>query len=433
MQNNIEELYSIYLKHQQVCTDTRKIIPGSLFFALKGETFNANSFAAQAIEKGCSFAIIDEEKYKEGEKYILVDNVLQTLQQLAVFHRKQLNIPIIGITGTNGKTTTKELIHAVLLKKYKVCSTQGNFNNHIGVPLTILSIQKDIEIAVVEMGANHPNEIKELCEISAPDYGLITNIGKAHLEGFGNIEGVVKTKKELYESIQLSNGKVFVCSDNSLLMDISKDIERKTYGVFPVSDCRGEIMESNPLLKIKWLNKSLKKEILISTNLVGFYNFENVMAAICVGEYFGVNAVDIKDAIENYFPSNNRSQIIKTKKNTILMDAYNANPTSMEVSIMNFRHTSCDKKFVIIGDMLELGKESVIEHEKILKLIEYSEFENIILVGKVFCSLNKPGNILAFTDVSEASSYIKEKKPTGFNILIKGSRGIKLEKLLEYL
>jgi UDP-N-acetylmuramoyl-tripeptide--D-alanyl-D-alanine ligase len=433
MGNNLEELYSIYLKHQQVCTDTRKIIPGSLFFALKGETFNANSFAAQAIEKGCSFAIIDEEQYKAGEKYILVNDVLHTLQQLATFHRKQLNIPVIGITGTNGKTTTKELIHAVLSKKYKVCSTQGNFNNHIGVPLTILSIQKDIEIAVVEMGANHPNEIKELCEISVPDYGLITNIGKAHLEGFGSIEGVVKTKKELYDSIQSSNGKVFVCSDNSLLMNISKGIERKTYGVFPMSDCRGEIIESNPLLKIKWLNNSLIKEIHISTNLIGFYNFENVMAAICVGEYFGVNAGDIKDAIENYFPSNNRSQIIRTGKNTILMDAYNANPTSMEVSIMNFRHTSCDKKFVIIGDMLELGKESVIEHEKILKLIEYSEFENIILVGKVFCSLNKPDNFIAFNDVSEASSYIKEKKPTGFNILIKGSRGIKLEKLLEYL
>ena len=425
---NIKELYSIYDKHQQICTDTRRIIPDSLFFALKGDSFDANSFASQALENGCAYAVIDEEKYNFGEKYIFVDNVLQTLQQLAVYHRKQLKIPIIGITGTNGKTTTKELIHAVLSKKYKTCATQGNFNNHIGVPLTILSINNEYEIAVVEMGANHQNEIKELCEISFPDFGLITNIGKAHLEGFGSIEGVIKTKKELYDSIQINKGKIFVCHDNPLLMDISKDIERKTYGVNPESDCRGEIIESDPLLKIKWRNKEV-----ISTNLFGNYNFENVMVAICIGEYFGVDTNDIKDAIENYFPSNNRSQIIKTEKNTILMDAYNANPTSMEASIMNFKQTSFDKKFLIIGDMRELGKESESEHKKIIKLIEDSKFENVILVGNVFNSLNKPSNFLAFADVSEASIYFKENKITDFNILVKGSRGIKLEKLLEYL
>jgi len=425
---NIEELYSIYIKHQQICTDTRKIIPDSLFFALKGESFDANSFASQALENGCAYAVIDEKKYNSGEKYILVDNVLQTLQQLAAYHRKQLKIPIIGITGTNGKTTTKELIHAVLSKKYNTCATQGNFNNHIGVPLTILSIHNDVEIAVIEMGANHQNEIKELCEISSPDFGLITNIGKAHLEGFGSIEGVIKTKKELYDSIQINKGKIFVCHDNPLLMDISKGIERKTYGVNAESDCRGEIIESDPLLKIKWSNNEV-----ISTNLFGNYNFENVMAAICIGEYFGVDTNDIKDAIENYFPSNNRSQIIKTEKNTILMDAYNANPTSMEASIMNFKQTSFDKKFLIIGDMRELGKESESEHKKIIKLIEDSKFENVILVGNVFNSLNKPSNFRAFADVSEASIYFKENKITDFNILVKGSRGIKLEKLLEYL
>ena len=268
MQNYIKELYSIYLKHQQVSTDTRKIIPGSLFFALKGENFNANSFSPEALEKGCSYSIIDEKKYKSGGKFILVDNVLHSLQQLAAYHRKHLKIPVIGITGTNGKTTTKELIHAVFSKKYKVSSTLGNFNNHIGVPLTLLSIHKDVEIAVVEMGANHPNEIKELCEISVPNYGLITNIGKAHLEGFGSIEGVIKTKKELYDSIQSNKGKIFVCSDNSLLMDISKGTERITYGVNPNSDCYGEIIESNPLLKIKWHNKSLKEEICFSNSII---------------------------------------------------------------------------------------------------------------------------------------------------------------------
>jgi UDP-N-acetylmuramoyl-tripeptide--D-alanyl-D-alanine ligase len=433
MKENISELYSLFLKHKKICTDTRNIIPGSLFFALKGENFNANGFASDAIKKGCSAAVIDEEKYKANDRFILVDDVLNTLQQLALYHRKQLKIPVIGITGTNGKTTTKELIHSVLTKKYKVVSTQGNLNNHIGVPLTILSIQTDAGIAVVEMGANHPNEIKALTEISLPGYGLITNIGKAHLEGFSSIEGVVKTKKELYDSIRKNKGELFVCRDNSLLMDLSEKTKRITYGMHFSSDCRGEILESNPLLKIKWYCKSLRKEITVSTHLLGFFNFENVMAAICVGEYFNVAPEDIKGAIENYFPSNNRSQIIKTAKNTVLMDAYNANPASMNASLMNFIQTTYNNKFAIIGDMLELGKDSESEHEKILDLLDNSGIEKIVIVGKVFSSLKSSGNFPCFADVAEAGEYLKKHNPSGFNILIKGSHGIHLEKLLEYL
>jgi len=431
--HSITELYKLFLKHPKVCTDTRKIESDSFFFALKGENFDANQFASQALEKGCAYAVIDEEEYKKGERYILVDNVLQSLQQLAAYHRKHLKIPVIGITGTNGKTTTKELIHAVLSKKYKTYSTEGNFNNHIGVPLTLLSIPYNAEFAIIEMGASHPGEIRDLCKITFPEYGIITNIGKAHLEGFGSIEGVVLTKKELFDVVRLSGGKVFVCRDNNLLMDLSEGIERTTYGVFPDSDCRGDISECNPLLKLKWYCHSEKKEISISSNLVGYYNFENVLAAICIGEYFKVDPEDIKKAIENYFPSNNRSQVINTKKNLIIMDAYNANPISMDAAIRNFIQDTFRRKFAIIGDMLELGTESVKEHEKIIDLLGNSDFEQVILVGKIFLSLKGSFDYPVFTDVSEASEWIKENRPEGCSILIKGSRGIKLEKLLELL
>ncbi len=433
MKENLTELYSLYLNHPEICTDTRKIIPGSIFFALKGDNFNANKLAANALEKGCAYAVIDEAEYKTENNSILVDNVLQTLQQLAAYHRKQLTIPVIGITGTNGKTTTKELISKVLGKKFKLCSTRGNFNNHVGVPLTLLSIGTEVEIAVVEMGANHPGEIGELCKISMPDFGIITNIGKSHLEGFGNIEGVINTKKELYNTLRNMNGKVFVNRDNSLLMNLSNGMERITYGIFPDSDCTGEIIGSDPFLKIKWFCKSYGKHIDISTNLVGVFNFENVLAAVCIGDFFGVDPEDIKDALESYIPSNNRSQIIKTKKNTLIMDAYNANPTSMDVSLRSFAQISCERKFAIIGDMLELGIDSLNEHKKILELLESTGFEKILLVGKIFTSLKNFHKFPVFTDVLEAANHINEIKPEGYNIFIKGSRGIKLEKLLEYL
>ena len=432
MKKNIKELYSLYLKHPQICTDTRNIISGSIFFALKGGNFNANAFAVNALEKGCAYAVIDEEKYNTGN-CIIVDNVLQTLQQLAAYHRKQLTIPVIGITGTNGKTTTKELINKVLAEKFKIHSTQGNFNNHIGVPLTLLSIKKETEIAIVEMGASHPGEIGELCQISMPDFGIITNIGRAHLEGFINIEGVINTKKELYKAVQNINGKVFVNRDNSLLMNLSDGIDRITYGVSPESTCIGEITGSDPLLKIKWYCKSYGKHIDISTNLVGAFNFENVLAAICIGDFFNVSPEDIKVALENYAPTNNRSQIIKTKQNTLIMDAYNANPTSMDASLKSFAMNSFEHKFAIVGDMLELGNDSLNEHKKIIELLKNLDFEKVILVGETFTSLRNSHDFPVYTDVIEATKYITEMKPEGYNIFIKGSRGIKLEKLLEYL
>ncbi|NTW34349.1 MAG: UDP-N-acetylmuramoyl-tripeptide--D-alanyl-D-alanine ligase [Bacteroidetes bacterium] len=433
MFKSIEYLYSLFIKHPHICTDTRNVSQGSIFFALKGENFNANKFAEDAIKNGSSYAVIDEPEYKKNDNYILVENVLDTLQQLAAWHRKQLTIPIIGITGTNGKTTTKELIFSVLSKKYNTSATKGNFNNHIGVPLSILDISKNIDIAIIEMGANHIGEIGELCKIALPDFGIITNIGKAHIEGFGSLEGIVNTKKELYDSVRLSHGKVFVCKDSSLLLKLSEDIERLTYGVFPDSDCRGEIEESNPLLKVKWYCKSEKKVINISTKLVGYFNFENVMAAICVGEYFGVCSEDIKNAIENYTPSNNRSQFIKTKKNTIIMDAYNANPSSMEASVRNFLQNSFDNKLAIIGDMLELGVDAEKEHKKIIDLLENSDLNKVLLVGKHFSELKISKKFTAFPGVNEAAEWIAKEGINGYNILIKGSRGIKLEKLLELL
>ncbi|MFH0864569.1 MAG: UDP-N-acetylmuramoyl-tripeptide--D-alanyl-D-alanine ligase [Bacteroidota bacterium] len=427
---SVKELYKLFKQCSCVCTDSRKIIPDSFFIALRGDNFNANQFAGQALESGCKYAVVDDEKYAPDKRCILVGDTLKTLQELASFHRAALKIPVIGITGTNGKTTTKELLTAVLLKKYKTASTQGNLNNHIGVPLTLLSI-KDEEIAVVEMGASHPGEIAMLCKISQPGFGLITNIGKAHLEGFGNLEGVVNTKKELYDWIRSINGKSFVCRDNSLLMEISEGTGKITYGVNPRSNCRGQIKESDPLLKLIWHNDS--QTVDIATNLYGFFNFENVMAAICIGNYFGVEEGKIKEAIENYFPSDNRSQVITTKKNIVIMDAYNANPTSMDASIQNFMQLNSEKKYAVVGDMLELGNDSEKEHEKILDLLNDADFEKVIVVGKVFYFLNRSEKFLAFKNSDDASDYLKNNKPSGYHFLIKGSRGIRLEKILEAL
>ena len=321
----------------------------------------------------------------------------------------------------------------MLSKKYKVLSTKGNFNNHIGVPLTVLSILDDTEIAVVEMGANHVGEIAELCKISKPDFGLITNIGKAHLEGFGSLEGIINTKRSLYDSVINSNGKLFVCADNSLLMDISKGANRITYGVFPNSDCVGEITGNDPLLSVKWYCKNPTSTVEIKTNLVGYFNFENVMAAICIGDHFGVSDLDIKDALESYVPANNRSQVISTAKNILLMDAYNANPTSMDASIKNFIQTKAENKLAIIGDMRELGKDALAEHKKIVELLLDSGIDEAVLIGENFSKLKTMFNYPVFTDVSEASEWFRKNNIEKHTILIKGSRGIKLEKLLEFL
>ena len=424
--NHTKEIYNLFIKHKKISIDSRKIEKDSIFFALKGDNFNGNKFAAQAIEKGAALAIIDEEEYKKGDKFILVENVLDSLQELSKFYRQQFDIPFIAITGSNGKTTTKELINVVLSKKYKTHSTLGNLNNHIGVPLTILSIPIDSEMVVVEMGANHIGEISKLCEIAQPNFGIITNIAKAHLEGFGGFDGVVIAKNELYESIN-KDGVIFVNNDDELLLKLSDKLKKIKYGLTHSADCYAELNELNPFVKLKW------NGFEIQSQLIGKYNFDNILAAICIGNYFGVDDEMIKSAIENFKPKNNRSQIVETINNKVILDAYNANPTSMKAAIESFRIIKAKKKIAILGDMLELGEASEIEHQQIKEFACSQNFDKIIFVGEIFCSICEKQNELCFEDNQEVLNYLKNNKISGTSVLIKGSRKIKLEVLLEEL
>jgi UDP-N-acetylmuramoyl-tripeptide--D-alanyl-D-alanine ligase len=432
---SIEKLYSIFLEHPLICTDSREIKKGGIFFALKGGNFNGNLFAEQAIKDGCVYAVIDEQQYlpgrqadKKDEKFILVPDVLKTLQQLANFHRRQLLIPVIAITGSNGKTTSKELISAVLNKKFNTLSTKGNLNNHIGVPLTLLSIRKEHQMAVVEMGANHQKEIEMLCNIAEPDYGVITNIGRAHLEGFGGPQGVIKAKGEMYDHIRKHGGKIFINADNEVLLKLSEGInDPVTYGTSESYNCFGTFLEANPFVKLKW------GETTINSQLIGKYNFENILLSICIGSYFGIDALQIKNAIENYVPSNNRSQVVKKESNTILMDAYNANPTSMVAAIENFDQIKESNKILVLGDMLELGSESANEHQQIVDLIQNRKFAKTILVGDWFAKTNNRINANIFLNVDMAIDWLKVNPIKNSTILIKGSRGIRLEKILDSL
>ena len=448
-----------------MCTDTRDIKPGSIFFALKGGNFNGNQFAEKAIEMGCAYAVIDEtnhfplgegnngidkdssgtDHFPLGEggrgiegRLFLVDNVLSTLQQLANHHRRQLNIPVIGITGSNGKTTSKELVNAVLSQKYKVLATVGNLNNHIGVPLTLLCITKEHEMAIVEMGANHQGEIAELCSIAEPDFGIITNIGKAHLEGFGGIEGVKKGKSELYKYIQSKSGKLFVHGDDEVLLDLAGATEKVTYGTKKLYDIVGAITENKTeFISFQWATRynavDIKKSELVCTQLVGIYNYYNLLCAACVGNYFKVDDANINQALKEYTPSNNRSQLHKTKSNTLILDYYNANPSSMSLAIENFANLSHPNKMVILGDMLELGSESEKEHDAIVTLLQQKNISNVVLVGPLFTAAVKNTNTKAFSTSDEAVEFLKQNKIADSTILIKGSRGIKLEKVVDVL
>ena len=432
-------LYPIFLEHSIICTDSRDCPAGSLFFALKGENFNANAYALSALEKGCAFAVVDEAEYVIDERFILVSDVLESLQQLAAYHRKQLGTKIIGITGTNGKTTTKELIAAVLKEKYNILFTKGNLNNHIGVPLTLLQLKPEHEIAVIEMGANHPGEIKQLCEIACPDYGIITNVGKAHLEGFGSLEGVMKTKAELYESISAFGQLIFINSGNSLLVKMSessglvqadKKIRYSLEAGDTEADYHASIISCSPFLHIKW-NKKGHSNTEVKTRLIGSYNAENVLAAVSIGDYFGVTAEKIITGLENYIPQNNRSQLTETEHNKLVVDTYNANPTSMRAAILNFAQMDVEHKTLILGDMFELGDQSTEEHQSIVDLLQQNNFKNVLLIGKDFKKTRNsyPG----FEDVSELIHYLNEFPLTNNYILIKGSRGMKLEKALASL
>ena len=436
----IKELYEIYKAHPVVTTDSRNCPEGSIFFALKGETFDGNKFAMQALEKGCAYAVVDDSSFLTSHSsLIFVDNVLDTLQQLARYHRQQMDIPFVGITGTNGKTTTKELVATVLSKKYRVHYTQGNFNNHIGVPLTLLSIKPDCEIAVIEMGANHPGEIKTLANIALPTCGLITNVGKAHLEGFGSLEGVINTKKELYDNLAERGGHVFVNAANSLLMNVLNAESYTTYSsnVEVSADVDGRLLRCAPYVEFEWNNKH------IATHFVGAYNLDNMLAAITVGLHFGVEEKDICDAISNYVPANNRSQLTKTERNTLIVDAYNANPTSMMAAIDNFELIEGGNKVAILGDMLELGEQSEVEHQNIVRRLIDSKIEKVILVGKEFekaCNqlgirseelgVNSQFSIFnsQFSTLNSQLSTLNSKL-----ILLKGSNGIGLYKLIPYL
>jgi len=430
----ISELYEIYKKYPSVQTDTRKIEKGDIFFALKGPNFNGNEFVQTAIEGGASYAVIDEKKFEIPDKTILVDDVLTVLQQLANHHRRQFNnaagggIPFIAITGSNGKTTTKELIHAVLASTHITYTTEGNLNNHIGIPLTLLKIKEDAQMVVIEMGANHIGEIASYCEIALPTHGLITNCGKAHLEGFGSEEGVRKAKGELFDFLRtLPHGCVFVMWDYDYLQKMSKGISGVIkYGTKGDAHVIGRVLKSDPLLEVEILQGLDEK--LIKTQLVGEYNLPNVLAAITIGKYFNVTDAKIKFAIENYTPSNSRSQLIQKGDNKIILDAYNANPSSMKLAIENFSKMPGDK-VLILGSMAELGQESEKEHQALVEQIADHKWKEVILVGNEFEKVSHPFH--QFKNSNEVKDWVQQQKFKNTNILIKGSRSMQMEKALK--
>lgn len=427
--NNLETIYKAFKSCYKISTDTRQDVNDSVFFALSGDNFDGNKFAQVAIEKGAKIAIIDNVDYQLNNNYILVDDALKALQELANHHRKSLGTKILAITGSNGKTTTKELVSAVLTSEKITVCTKGNFNNHIGVPLSLLHIRKDTEIAVIEMGANHIGEIKRLCEIALPDLGIITNIGKAHLEGFGSYEGVIKAKNELYDFLRNSEGEIIQFNDDELLLQLGKGIKSFSYG--KKADISGEVKETNPSLKLKWSYK--EKDYHINSSLYGSYNFPNIMAAIAVGIYFGIKADNISKAIESYKPINNRSQVSSTENNSLILDAYNANPVSMVNAIKSFKDFNSKNPVLILGDMFELGDNSKEEHKKIIDLLIDLKFNKVFLVGKEFHKLKGTHNFKTFTETQHLKEFLAENRLKKNSILIKGSRGMKLESLEEIL
>ncbi len=426
---SIEALYSIYTKHPSVVTDTRKLKLGDLYFALKGPNFNGNAFAIQALEQGAAYAIVDEEIPNSSafqERILFVDDVLTTLQALAKYHRQQFNIPFIAITGSNGKTTTKELVYAVLASHFKTYTTQGNLNNHIGVPLTLLSIPKDAEMAVIEMGANHLHEIESYCSYTLPTHGMITNCGKAHLEGFGSEAGVKKGKGELFDFLSAHNGTAFVMKDYDYLQTMSNKIPNVIgYGQHN-GQIQGEAIDHNGMLTVK-INKGIDID-QIQTNLVGGYNLPNVLAAVAIGQEFKVPNDKIKSAIENYIPTNSRSQLLTWNNNEVILDAYNANPSSMKLAVENFAKINKENKIVCLGGMRELGADTLMEHQLLIDQLNQTNWENVLLVGSEF----KPcvHNYLYFDTVQEAKAWLHAQTLKGYTLLIKGSRGIQMEQLI---
>ncbi|WP_293885182.1 UDP-N-acetylmuramoyl-tripeptide--D-alanyl-D-alanine ligase [Sphingobacterium sp. UBA1498] len=432
---DIQSLYQIYKQYPNITTDTRKIGKDSIFFALKGANFNGNTFAENAIEMGAKYVVIDEDIYQKDESYILVDDVLSTLQQLANYHRHQLHIPIIGVTGTNGKTTTKELLYAVVSQKFKAYATKGNLNNHIGVPLTLLAIDDSIELAIIEMGANHLKEIAFLCGIAEPTHGLISNVGKAHLEGFGSFEGVKTTKGELYDWLQDHQGVLFLQADNPHLKEMAaarQITDIVTYGFSENNQVIGKLLKANPLLQIEWQKKGTTDSYVVNTQLTGSYNTENFLAAIAVGLHFDISAAAINRGIEGYTPTNNRSQVMKTAHNTLICDYYNANATSMSAALDNIRIIDADKKAIVLGDMFELGEESFEEHKKIVENVRSIPADRKIFVGKEFFVHQYKGGEF-YETTAEAKQAIRDTPVMNSTVLLKASRGMAFENLVELL
>lgn len=427
-----EQLYSLFKSHPQVCTDTRNIIPGSIFIALKGASFNGNAFAEQALAGGCAAAIIDEPQYKKNDSYVVVENGLKALQTIAREHRKQFNIPVIGITGSNGKTTTKELFNAVLSKKFKVLCNQGNFNNEIGVALTLLNLKPEHELAIVEMGARKQGDIKELVEIALPTHGIITNVGKAHFETMGGLDGVIKTKTELYKYLDDNGGYTFYRYEDFTLAPKVPELKTFSYGKNENANVVGVLVKDTPYVIFRWKergNKVFGPEV--SSTLMGEHNFMNIMAAVAAGVHFNIDAELINEGIHNYVSTNNRSQILKTAHNTLLMDAYNANPTSMEASIRTFANMDGANKTMILGEMLEVGEFSDAEHQYVLQVAHTLGLNDVFLVGDGFKSAFP--NRQVYATVDELREHFKAYPLSGRTILIKGSRKNRLETLVEVL
>ena len=436
----IRHLLELVDKGHRICTDSRKADTGHIFFALRGGNFDGNRFAEQALKAGCILAVIDNPVYDRGEKYVLVDDALATLQHLGRLRRQRMDIPHIGITGSNGKTTTKELLQAVLSSRFNSAATPGNLNNHIGVPVSLLSFPAEADCAIVEMGANHPGEIADLCRIAMPTHGLVTNIGEAHLEGFGSVEKVAKAKNELYAYLGKTNGTLFVNHDDSRLKQLTRNMQTIHYGKDQGNHCSGEIICSSPALHIGFrVNKNFgaaKHGVQgeVKSRLTGAYNFENILAGITVGLYFGVEPENVIRAIENYTPENHRSQIIQTNRNTVLMDAYNANPSSMEAALQNLTLFNDQPRAVFLGDMLELGAGTAEAHQMVLDRVRQMQVPLKVFVGKHFAAVCKTRNdTLAFDHVGDAAEWLRQNPVTGYTVLVKGSRGIRMEKLLEYL
>ena len=431
--NNITALYSRFNESTGITTDTRRCREGMMFFALRGENFDGNRYAKSALEQGCRYAVVDNAAYADptDERYLLVDDSLKALQQLARHHRRTLGLPIVGITGTNGKTSTKELIAAVLSRKYHIHYTQGNLNNHIGVPLTLLQLTAEHEMAVVEMGASHPGDIKELVEIAEPDYGLITNVGMAHLQGFGSLEGVIRTKGEMYDYLRTTPRRtIFLNSDNHHLCAIAEGLEAVTYGQAEEADICGKLIDCAPYLRFQW-RKCGGEWHEVSTQLIGSYNIDNALCAVAVGTYFGVAEQEVSAALSEYAPTNNRSQLTKTEHNTLVVDAYNANPTSMRAAIDNFALMDVPHKMLILGDMKELGEATEAAHQEVVDLLDARDFAEVWLVGPAFAATRHTQR--TFANAEEVKAALVAERPEGRTILIKGSNSMKLASLVECL